>query len=172
MLERGARYSGTGVGNIAPPYQAKLSLFRSNTENVAIAVLVGDELRVRSDADARLPSSPLLWGALGVFRPGAAASHVGRWESESGSLAELRYLGSGSGEELLYHLRGDRIEGMEVLREGRRIEELKLTYVEGERFPRVAEYRYLDPSDLRELRIVLETVEYVETYPADTFLLP
>jgi hypothetical protein len=87
-------------------------------------------------------------------------------------LAELRYLGSGSGEELLYHLRGDRIEGMEVLRDGRRIEELKLTYVEGVRFPRIAEYRYLDPNDLRSLTIGLETVDYVETYPADTFLLP
>jgi len=170
MLERGARYSGTGVGNLAPPYHAKLSLYRSNAENVAIAVLVGDELAIRSDGSARFPSSPLLWGALGVFRTGPAASQGGRWESNGA--AELRYLLPGTGEELFYHLRGDRIESMEVVRDGRRIEELKLTYVEGERFPRVAEYRFLDPNDLRELRIVLETVEYVETYPADTFILP
>jgi hypothetical protein len=172
MLERGARYSGTGVGRIAPPHHAKLDLFLSNAESVASAVLVGDALTVRSDRSARLPSSPLLWGALGVFQPGPAASQVGSSGAETDTLDELRYLGSGSGEELLYFLRGDRIEGMEVFRDGRRIEELKLTYVEGERFPRVAKYRSLDPNDLRELEIVLETVEYVETYPADTFVRP
>jgi hypothetical protein len=170
MLERGARLSGIGVGRVAPPYEAKLDLYLSNNESVAIATLVGDELAVRSDGSTRLPNSPLLWGALGVFRPGPAVSQGGRWEPNGA--VELRYLVPGNGEELLYHLRGDRIEGMEVLRGGRRIEELKLTPSEGERFPRIAEYRSHDPNDLRELTIVLETVEYVETFPADTFLLP
>jgi hypothetical protein len=170
MLERGARMSGIGVGRIAPPYSAKLDLYLSNAENVAIATLVGDELTVRSDGGTRLPNAPLLWAALGVFRPGQASSQGGRWEPDGA--AELRYLVPGQTEEILYHLRGNRVEAMEVVRNGRRAEELKLTTVEGERFPRIAEYRNLDPNDLRELRIVLETVEHVETYPADTFLLP
>lgn len=169
MLERGARMSGTGVGRIAPPYSARLDLYLSNAESVAIATLVGDDLAVRSDGGTRLPTAPLLWAALGVFRPGQASSQGGRWEPDG--VAELRYLVPGRGEELLYHLRGSRIEGMEVVRDGRRMEELKLTFVEGERFPRISEYRNLDPNDLRELRIVLETVEHVETFPTDTFLL-
>lgn len=170
MLERGARMSGVGVGRIAPPYSAKLDLYLSNNESVAIATLVGDELVVHSDGGTRLPPAPMLWGALGVFRPGPAASTGGRWEPNGA--AELRYLVAGQEGELLYHLRGNRVEAMEVVREGRTTEELKLTNAEGERFPRVAEYRNLDPNDLRQLTIVLETVEHVETYPADTFLLP
>ena len=169
IQEPGARMSGTGVHNVEPPDRAALFLFLTNGELAARATMIGDQLRVIADRDTRIPPAPLLWGALGIFRPGTSVLQGGEWER--GGSAGLRYR-TGAGEDLNFHLRGSRIEGVDLLRQGRVWEELKLTAVEGERFPRVAEYRHLDPNDIRSLRIELDTVEYVESYPASTFVLP
>ncbi len=167
LNEPGTRLRGRGVARVEPPYRARLDLFLQNGERVAAASIVGDEYRVAADGRAELPPAALLWGTLGVFRPGDLSQlRGGRWESNG--LAELRYQ-SMAGGELLYRLQGNRIERMEVLRGQRASEDLRLVRVDGERFPREATYRHLE--EVRELRILLETVEHVESYPSDIWEL-
>jgi hypothetical protein len=167
LNEPGSRLRGRGVARIEPPYRARLDLFLSNGERVAAAAVVGDSYTLARGSRTELPPPALLWGSLGVFRPGDFSQlRGGRWESTG--VAELRYLPPGGGE-LLYRLRGDRIERMEVLRGDRASEELRLVHVEGERFPREATYRHLE--EVRELRITLESIEHVEAYPTDIWNL-
>jgi hypothetical protein len=163
LNEPGARLNGRGVARVEPPNRARLDLFLSNGERVAAASMVGEEFRVAAGGQTELPAPAFLWGAIGVFRPGDfSVLRGGRWQSNG--VAELTYQFSGGGE-LLYHLRGGRIERMEVRRSQRPAEEVRLVQVEGERFPREATYRHLDA--VRELRITLEAVEHVESYPSD-----
>ncbi len=167
LNEPGTRISGRGVARVEPPSRARLDLFMSNGERVAAAALVRDELTTPRGMRTTLPPAPLLWGALGVFRPGDQTGlRGGSWQSNGG--AELRYV-SGGNEELRYRLRNNRIERMEVLRGNRAREEVRLVRVDGERFPREATYRDLE--QVRELRITLETVEHVESYPSDIWNL-
>jgi hypothetical protein len=167
LNEPGTRLRGRGVARVEPPYRARLDLFLSNGERVAAASVVGDDYRVAADGRTELPPPALLWGSLGVFRPGDLSQlRGGRWTS-SGA-AELRYQHLGGGE-LLYRLQGSAIDQMEVLRSGRTSEDLRLVRVGGERFPREATYRDLE--EVRELRIILESVEHVETYPSDIWNL-
>jgi len=163
LNEPGTRLRGRGVARVEPPYRARLDLFLANGERVAAAAIVGDDYRVAAGGRTELPPAAMLWGTLGVFRPGdLSALRGGRWESSG--LAELRYQNMAGGE-LVYRLAGNRIEGMEVLRGERASEDVRLIRVDGERFPREATYRHLE--EVRELRIHLESVEHVETYPSD-----
>jgi len=167
LNEPGTRLRGRGVARVEPPYRARLDLFLANGERVAAAAIVGDDYRVAADGRAELPPAAMLWGTLGVFRPGdLSALRGGRWESNG--LAELRYQNMAGGE-LVYRLSGNRIERMEVLRGERASEEVRLVRVDGERFPREATYRHLE--EVRELRIYLEEVDHVETYPSDIWNL-
>jgi hypothetical protein len=161
--EPGTRIGGRGVARIEPPYKARLDLFLSNGERAAAASVLGDDYEIAAERQAELPPPALLWGSLGVFRPGDLSQlRGGRWESTG--VAELRYLWSGGGD-LRYTLRGNRIERVEILVGDRVNEELSLARADGERFPREATYRHL--GEVRELRITLEVVENVETYPSD-----
>jgi hypothetical protein len=161
--EPGTRIGGRGVARIEPPYRARLDLFLSNGELAAAASVEGDNYRILAERQAELPPPALLWGTLGIFRPGDLSRlRGGRWESSG--VAELRYF-SAMGGDLIYSLRGNRVERVELLQGERVNEELRLVRVEGERFPREATYRHL--GDVRELRITLEEVENVETYPSD-----
>ena len=163
LNEPGARLNGRGVARVEPPNRARLDLFLSNGERVAAAAMVGEEFRVAAGGQTELPAPAFLWGAIGVFRPGDfSVLRGGSWQSSG--VAELTYQFSGGGE-LRYHLRGNRIERMEVHRAQRPAEEVRLVRVDGERFPRQAIYRHLD--QVRELRITLEAVEHVESYPSD-----
>jgi hypothetical protein len=167
LNEPGTRLSGRGVARVEPPSRARLDLFMGNGERVAAAALVRDDLTTPRDMRAGLPPAPLLWGALGIFRPGDNAGlRGGSWQSNGG--AELRYFYEGS-DELRYGLRNNRIERMEVFRGNRASEEVQLVRVDDERFPREATYRHL--GEVRELRITLETVEHVESYPSDIWNL-
>lgn len=161
--EPNRRLSGEGVARVEPPYLARLDLFSDNGERVAAAALDGDDLRVTADAQTEIPPAPLLWGALGVFRPAVGSGLVGGSMYPDGEV-EVRYLTSGGGE-VRFRLKDNRIERIEVLQGGRTREELTLVQVEGERFPRRATYR--DLQEVRELRITLESVENVESYPTD-----
>ena len=165
-VEPGARMSGRGVARIEPPYRARLDLFADNGEWVAVAVLQGDDLRVADGAQTSIPPAALLWGALGIYRPGAASLTGGRLFPE-GDL-ELRYLIPGG--ELQYRLRDDLIERIEILGGGSAVEELALARGAGERFPRRATYRHL--AEVRELQMTLESVEDVEAYPTDIWTSP
>jgi hypothetical protein len=153
--------SGRGVARVEPPYRARLDLFADNGEHVAVAVLEGDDLRVADGAQTSIPPAPLLWGALGVYRPGASVLGGGR--AFPGGEIELGYrIPEG---ELQYRLRDDLIERIDVLRGGSTVEELSLARGAGERFPRRATYRHL--VEVRELQMTLESVEDVESYPTD-----
>jgi len=163
--EPGSRLGGRGVARIEPPASARLDLFSSNGERVAAAALNGDSLRVANDVQMDVPPAPLLWGALGVFRPGPAIGLAGGRRHPGGEL-ELQYQDA-AGTEFLYMLRDSRIQHIDVQRDGRTSEEVALVRQDGERFPRQATYRHLE--EVRELRITLESVEHVESYPMDIF---
>ena len=167
IIEPGSRLRGRGVARIEPPSLARLDLFTSNGERVAAAALDGDVLRVADDGQTEVPPPALLWGTLGVFRPGPETGLMGGRRYPNGKL-ELRYEAPG-GAELLYTLRDDRVERIDALRDGRAREEVTLVRVESERFPRQATYRHL--GEVRELRITLESVEHVESYPTDIWNL-
>lgn len=160
--DAGSRLSGQGVARVEPPYLARLDLFTSNGEHAAAAALRDDDLRVTADARTEIPPAPLLWAALGIFRPSLGSGLSGGRMYPDGSV-DVRYLSAGR--ELLFHLRNNRIDAIEVQRGGATVERLTLVRVEGERFPRRATYR--DLQAVRELRITLESVENVESYPTD-----
>jgi len=160
--EPGARMSGRGLARVEPPYRARLDLFADNGEHVAAAVLDGDDLRVAAGAQTSIPPAPLLWGALGVYRPGFGSVLAGGRVYPGGEL-ELGYrIPQG---ELRYRLRDDLIERIDVLGGGTTVEEVALARGAGERVPRRATYRHL--VEVRELQMTLESVEDVESYPTD-----
>ncbi len=161
--EPSARLRGRGVARIEPPYRARLDLFLTNGERAAAAALVEDELRTAEGGRADLPPPPFLWGAFGVFRPGESSVLEGGTGTRTGA-SELRYLPAGGGE-LRFQLENGRLQGMEVVSADRAVEQLQLVLPEGERFPRQAMYRNLE--QVRELRITLEAVESVETFPSE-----
>jgi hypothetical protein len=161
-IEPGARMSGRGLARVEPPYRARLDLFADNGEHVAAAVLEGDNLRVAADAQTSIPPAPLLWGALGVYRPGSGGVLAGGRVYPEGDI-ELTYrIPEG---QLQYRLRDDLVERIDILGGGGTVEELALARGDGERFPRRATYRHL--VEVRELQITLESVEDVESYPTD-----
>jgi hypothetical protein len=165
--EPGARMSGQGVARVEPPFRARLDLFASNGERVATAALLDHELRIPSGMDGvPLPPPAMLWGALGIFRPGPGLFGLTA-ERTSADRAELRYR-VGDGGDLRFRLRGNRVEFIERNTPDGGREELRLTLSAGaERFPSDALFR--DLRAVRELRITLETVEAVESYPLDVW---
>ncbi len=165
LNEPGMRLQGQGVARIEPPYRARLDLFARNGERITSAALVDGDLRVPEGQPSFLPQSTFFWGSLGVFRPDRSMGLAGgSWHRDG--LAELRYLPTQSSE-LLVRLAGSRVQEMVRRSNGRAVEDLKLDMVEGERFPRQATYR--DLRETRELRLTLDTVEHVESYPSDTW---
>ncbi len=161
LNEPGMRLQGQGVARLEPPYRARLDLFNGSGERITAAALVDGEVRMPADLPSVLPESTLVWASLGVFRPTSGMWLAGgSWRSDGA--AELRYLPS-EGSELLVRLERSRIRDMEVRTGGRTVEDLRLTLGNGERFPREATYR--DLRNTRELRITLESVEHVESFP-------
>jgi hypothetical protein len=165
--EAGTRVAGQGVARIEPPFKARLDLFASNGERLAAAALMDDELRLAPGLDGiTLPPVPMLWGALGVFRPGPGLYGVTATRSAN-DRAELRYLVREGGE-LRVRVRDGRMEFMERITASGARQELRLTLsAGGERFPSDAIYR--DLSAVQELRITMETVEAVEAYPLNVW---
>lgn len=161
-LEAGLRVRGRGVARVEPPYRARLDLFTTQGVRIAVAALVEDDLRLPPGTPDILPPAALLWGTLGVFRPGEGTflSSGLRFGNEG---TGLRY-GLPGEDELHYRLRDLRIEEIEVKRQGRTLEELRLVRTDGDRFPREATYR--DLVRVRELRITLERVEDASPFPS------
>ncbi len=165
LNEPGMRLSGRGVARVEGPFRARLDLFLGNGERVAAAALVDDDLRIPSGMGDFVPPATLLWGSLGVFRPGPGTAPMEATRSDGGH-ASIRYRVAGGGE-LSYILLDRWVERMErVSAQGVR-EDLRLTRDRGERFPREAVYRHHGAT--RELRLTLESVEYVEAFPSDVW---
>ena len=161
LNERGSRIGGRGVARMEPPYRARLDLFTENGETAARAALVEGELRLPPEVDRRLiPPAPLLWTALGVFRPGDEARLAGGQGSMEAELL-LHYALPGGGA-LRYDVREGRVRTAELLRDGEVVEQVRLEWTEGERLPREARYR--DLAAFRELEVGVESTETVESY--------
>lgn len=163
LVEPGMRVQGRGVARVEPPYRARLDLFSRGGERMTAAALVDGELRIPEGLPDFLPPPTMFWGSLGVFRPDRGMELVGgRWQRDGS--AELRYR-PGEESELLVLLARNRVTEMTRRSNGRALEELRVQLAEGERFPRQATFR--DHVRTRELRMTLETVEHVESYPSD-----
>lgn len=159
----GGRLSGAGVTRAEPPYRARLDLFLDNNESVAQAALVGGDLRLPAGAQRELlPPPHLLWGTLGVFRPGVDQTLLGG-DVADGTL-RIRYrLADAS--EIHYEVRAGRVLGVERLLGGSVVQRVELEYGDEERIPARAVYR--DLAEGRELVITRTTLEHVEPFPPD-----
>lgn len=164
LSEPDARFSGRGVARIEPPYRARLDLFLANGETIARAALVDDELRIPAGVrDGIIPPAHLLWGVLGVFRPGSGAALLGA-EEQSDQGVMMRY-GYEGGREIHYLLAGRRVREVELAEGGHVVQRVSLVLESDARYPAEAVYR--DLGAFRELRITRESVENVEPYPPD-----
>jgi hypothetical protein len=160
--EPGVRVRGQGVARVEPPFRARLDLFAANGERLGAAALVGDELRVPPGMAVVVPPSPMLWGALGVFRPGPGL-YGAEAQRPAQDRSSLRYR-SAEGGVLQVDLHARRIERMERRLDSGVSEDLRVRFGPGdERFPRDATYR--DLAAVRELRLTVESVEPVESFP-------
>lgn len=162
--EPGFRGSGMGMARIEPPYRARLDLFLDNGEAAAIAALVGDELRIpRSLPTELVPPAPLLWAALGVFRPGTGAEML-QGTIERGTM-DVRYRLAGGGE-VRFRLRDGALVDAELLESGSAVQRVFVSGTDRHAvYPAEATYRNL--SDYRELELALEAVEHVDPFPSD-----
>ncbi len=160
--EPGVRVRGRGVARVEPPFRARLDLFASNGERIGAAALVDDDLRVPQGMAVVIPPSPMLWGALGVFRPGRGL-YGPEAQRPAQDRSSIRYR-SADGGTLQLSMQARRIERIERRLEDRVSEELRVRFGPGdERFPRDATYR--DLGAVRELRITFASVEPVESHP-------
>lgn len=164
VSETDLRVGGRGVARVEAPYHARLDLFLGSGETVVRAALVEDDLRLPAGApEGLIPPPDLLWGALGVFRPGREAALLGG-ESLPDGRTRLRYR-TADGLDIRYTVGAGRVHEVERLRDGAAVERLTLTWSGEERFPAEATYRNL--AEFRELRLTRGAVERVEPYPPD-----
>ena len=164
IREPNLRLNGMGVARLEPPARARLDLFLKNGQSVLAAVLVDDELRVPKGTPLQVvPSPPLLWASLGMFRPDPGAVLL-RAEELGDNRIRLQYR-LPSGDELRYEMEDSRLTGAE-LRDGRSaVHRVILEREEQTRLPHEVIYRNL--ASFRELKIIVETVEKVDFYPSD-----
>jgi len=159
----GGRISGAGVARAEPPYRARLDLFLDNNEAVAQAALVDGDMRLPTGLpEDLLPPPHLLWGTLGVFRPGVDQTLLGG-ETVEGALRVRYRLEDGS--EIHYRIAGGRVLGVERLRSGSVVQRVEMEYEEGESVPSTATYR--DLAEGRELVLRRSSLERVEPFPPD-----
>jgi len=159
----GARISGAGVARAEPPYRARLDLFLDNNEAVAQAALVDGDMRLPTGLpDELLPPPHLLWGTLGVFRPGRDQTLLGG--ETIGGVLRVRYRLEDL-TEIHYQVSGGRVLGVERLRSGTVVQRVEMEYSDSEQVPTRATYR--DLAEGRELVIDRTSVERVEPFPPD-----
>ncbi len=141
-------------------------MFLDNGENVAMAALVDDELRVPVALPNQLvPPPPLLWAALGVFRAGAGARML--QGTRAADMMVLRYqLPDGSN--VRFSVRHDALVEVELLVDGETAERVTSIGNDPEAL-HPAEVTYRNLPEYRELELTLESVDYVDPFPADTW---
>ena len=163
------RGRGSGVARVEPPYRARLDLFLDNGEAAAVATVIGDELRTLAALPTALAPPPeLFWATLGVFRPGGGTSYVGGNRSEGDVILEYQLPG---GNHVRYELRDGSIRSATRLVDGSAVERVEVVFEDSlsPLFPGEAIYRHL--ADFRELRLRLESLEWVDAFPPDIWEL-
>lgn len=164
VSQEALRLSGSGVARVEPPYRARLDLFLGNGERVAAAALVDHDLRLPPGLVSEiLPPEHLLWGTLGVFRPGLGTALLGG-ETVDGQL-RMRYRLENL-DEVHYYLINRQVQRVDILRGGSVIQDVRLTW-DGTGVPAEAVYR--DLTEFRQLTILRKGVENVEPYPPDVW---
>lgn len=165
LNEAGVRVKGRGVARIEPPYKARLDLFLDNGETVVWAALVDGDLRLPPGAPTNiLPPPDLMWGVLGVFRPGRSVELVGGDHLEDGGV-RLRYR-YGDARELDYDVVDGQVRELKLLDGGGHVtERVQVDMGATDRYPQDASYRNM--SAFRELKLTRESLERVEPYPPD-----
>jgi hypothetical protein len=128
------------------------------------AALVDGDLRLPPGAPENiLPPADLMWGVLGVFRPLYGTELLGADRLEGDAL-QLRYRYADA-RELRFRVVGGRVRTVETLQGGHTVERVELDLEDGSRYPAEATYRNL--AAFRELKLIRESVERVESYPPD-----
>ena len=168
VSERDARFAGRGVARIEPPFKARLDLFFASGETIARAALVNDDLRLPPGTPAGiLPPAELLWGALGVFRPGPLTALIGA-DDLGGGRVRLRYLRP-DGIEVRYTVLANRVELVERVQQGKTVETVTVEGGPASPYPTQATYRNI--LAFRELKLSRDSVQVVEAYPPDLWEL-
>jgi hypothetical protein len=156
------------VARVEPPFKARLDLFSGNGETIARAVLVDDDLRMPiGTPDGIIPPAELLWGTLGIFRPGNETTLLGAENLGDGRI-RLRYRRA-DGLVVRYTVRGGGVEEVERIRQGRTVERVTLEQETIDHYPSEATYRNLEA--FQELRLSRDSAVPVEPYPPDIWLL-
>jgi len=162
LREPDLRVDGLGVVRLGAPDRARVDLFLENGESVLSAALVGDEIRVGQQQTylGVIPSPPLLWASLGLFRPGQEAVLVNSETLGSNGIRLVYSISSTS--QLRYDIFENRIGTVNILEHGQTVHSVNLELETLERLPSRATYRNLN--SYRELVIILETANGVEPY--------
>jgi len=161
LQEREARFTGDGLGRIAPPHHARIDLFGPRGEAYIAAALVDLDLRLPEGiGDVPLPPPALFWTVLGVLRPPPDAELVA--SSGTGADPELEY--ARTGEVWRFRFRDGRLRSAEWTgqADGRRTVEIQGDATHG--LPAQATYR--DWPAFRELRLTVRRVLEVDAFPA------
>lgn len=162
MSEQGVRVDGQGLARLEPPFKGRLDLFLGNNEPAGRAAVVEDDLRIPADLPPQvLPPANLLWSALGVFRPGLGTALLGAERVDGG--VHVRY-GLPGGAEAVYRLVEGRIVRIEVVRDRSVVQRLT---VERDALQIPVEAVYRDLVEVRELRLVRQSVARTEPFPPD-----
>lgn len=165
MSEQGVRVDGRGSARMEPAYKARLDLFLGNNEPAGSAAAFEDDIRIPTRVPPQvLPPANLLWSALGVFRPGLGTALLGAERVDGG--VHLVY-GLPGGERAIYRVVGGRVVRVEVTRDGTVLKRLTLERDEHQ-IPVEAVYR--DLVEVRELRLVRESVVQTEPFPPDIWM--
>lgn len=160
--EREARYSGQGAARVEPPRSARLDLFGPRGEGYLSAAVVDDEVRLPPNAELGLvPPPTLLWGALGVFKRPVGAELV-RAERK-GERIYLEYQDAEG--RWYYEFDSERLKGVEWRGAGNRRKTIELKGEGPTRLPEEATYR--DWATFTELKIRVDQVEEVDSFPPD-----
>jgi hypothetical protein len=165
LNEQGSRVSGRGVVRVVAPERIRLDLFGMRNETYLAAALVGEEFRLPGGAPQGipLPSPALLWGALGVLRPPAAATLVDATTTDT--LTTLRY-STPDGDLFQYRVYTSaatpRLDQLQRVHGSNVVESVQL-----DRSPAgdLLRARYRDWSAYRELTLQVENAKNVAGFP-------
>lgn len=161
ILERDARFNGSGAARLEPPYRARVDLFGPSGDGYLSAALVDHEVRLPPGVRApQIPPPAMFWAALGVVRPPTGAVLQGTREVENG--VELYY--RVDGDLLRYELEAGRLAVVEWRGDARRMS-VRIDGWTPEGLPRRSHYR--DFNGYTELIMDLQEVDEVEPYPPE-----